>query len=116
MKSEETKVIPKKFALDVINLVGTFPRSEADIIGRQLIKSATSVGANYRSACRVQSRAQFISKMSVVLEEADESQYWLELALTLNLSKKDKTISLFREADESTVIFVKSLKTAKKKK
>ena len=79
-----------------------------------LIKSATSVGANYRSACRAQSRAHFIFKISIVVEEADESQYWLELAEILNLSSKAKITHLLNEADELTAIFAKSLKTARK--
>ncbi len=107
----------KRFALDVIKLVATFRKAkDADIIGRQLIKSATSVGANYRSVCRAQSRAHFISKMNIVLEEADESQYWLELALALRLTKEDRIDCFLKEAGELTAIFTSSIKTARKKK
>ncbi len=112
----ELKARTKQFALNVIRLVGTFPRNKcADIIGRQLIKSATSVGANYRAACRGQTRAQFITKMNIALEESDESEYWLEIAAALEYGDQDFLKSVLSEAHELTAIFVASIKTARKK-
>jgi len=112
----ELKERTKQFALKVIYLVNTFSRNKcADIIGRQLIKSATSVGANYRAACRGQSRAQFIAKMNITLEESDESEYWLEIAAALGYGDQDALQSVLREAHELTAIFITSIKTARKK-
>jgi len=114
MDREELKRRTKKFALDIIRLVEEFPRSKTgDIIGRQLIKSATSVGANYRAACRAQSRAHFISKISIVEEEADESLYWLELSKDAGLADEKKISPFIKEADELTAIFTSSKKTAR---
>lgn len=114
MNSEELKNRTKKFALDVIEIVEKFPKNRiGDIIGRQLLKSATYVGANYRSACRSQSHAHFISKISIVEEEADESLYWLELAVESGLIKEETMKDLLREANELTSIFTASRKTAK---
>lgn len=116
MDSEELRKRTKKFALDVIALVDGFPKvRSADIIGRQLIRSATSVGANYRSITRAQSYAHFISKISIVEEEADESLYWLELALESGLVPKEKISHLLKEANELTSIFTSSRKTARSK-
>lgn len=116
MDSEELKRRTKKFAVDVIKLVGGFPKTRsADVIGRQLIKSATSIGANYRSACRAQSHAHFVSKISIVEEEADEALYWLELALETGLVSNEKMKHLIDEANELTAIFTASRKTAREK-
>ncbi len=80
MTPEELKTRTKAFAVRVIRLVDALPRSlAAQVVGRQLLRSATSVGANYRAACRAQSRAEFAAKLSIVVEEADETLYWLEL-------------------------------------
>ncbi len=112
----ELKARTKQFALNVIRLVGTFPRNKcADIIGRQLIKSATSIGANYRAACRGQTRAQFITKMNIALEGSDESEYWLEIAAALEYGDQDFLQSILSEVHELTAIFVASIKTARKK-
>lgn len=117
MDSEELKKRTKQFALDVIMLVGMFPKNKTgDIIGKQLLKSATSVGANYRSACRAQSRAHFISKISIVEEEADESLYWLELAKESGLISQKDVSNLIKEANELCSIFTASRKTAKNRK
>ncbi len=116
MDSEELKRRTKKFALDVIKLVENLPKTRsADVIGRQLIRSATSIGANYRSACRAQSHAHFISKISIVEEEADESLYWLDLALESGLVNREKIAYLINEASELTSIFTASRKTAKRR-
>ncbi len=81
-KPEELKQRTKAFSLQVVHLVEALPNTKtAEVMGRQLLRSATSVGANYRAACRARSQADFVSKIGVVEEEADESAYWLELLL-----------------------------------
>jgi four helix bundle protein len=82
-------------------------------IGNQLIRSASSVGANYRAACRSRSKAEFVSKLSIVIEEADESCYWLELIIEGELLPKEKVDPLLDEANQITAIMVASRKTAK---
>ena len=80
MNREDIKKRTKGFALRVVRLVETLPKSRtSEVIGKQLLRSGTSVGANYRAACRAKSPADFISKMGTVEEEADESMYWMEL-------------------------------------
>ena len=116
MNYEDLKNRTKKFALEVIKLTEKFPRKiTTDVIARQLIKAATSVGANYRSACKAQSHAHFISKINIVLEEADESLYWLELLIGCGLAKEENIKNLLNEANELTAIFTASIKTARKK-
>jgi four helix bundle protein len=116
VNKEELQQRTKRFAIEIVGFVATFPRKkESDIIGHQLIRSGTSIGANYRSACRAQSRAHFISKMSIVLEESDESQYWLELADVFKWGNSEKRKNLLNEAKELTAIFTSSIKTAKSK-
>lgn len=117
MDKEELKLRTKKFALRVIRLVEALPKkSSANIIGGQLLRSATSVGANYRSACAGQSRADFIAKLSVALEEADESQYWLELIIEASLIPEELVKELLQEAKEITLILAASQKTARQNK
>lgn len=114
MKPEELKARTKQFALDVLNLTDSVPFSrKGDAICKQLIRSATSVGANYRSACRARSKADFISKITVVEEESDESQYWLEILMESGVVPIDRVAELLKEADELTAIFTSSGKTAK---
>ena len=116
MNSEDLKRRTKQFALDVINLVQNLPKNNlGDIIGRQLLKSATSVAANYRSACRAQSRSHFISKLSIVEEEADESLFWLEVLIESKIINTEVVTKLLKEANELTSIFTASRKTAKTK-
>jgi four helix bundle protein len=116
MDSAELKNRTKQFAINVIRLVDTFPYSKPfEILGRQLVRSASSVGANYRSACRARSRADFISKISIVEEEADECQYWLELFLELESGKSHKIEPLLKEAGELTAIFTAAERTTKQK-
>ncbi len=115
MDEQELKQRTKQFALRVIKLVAALPKTrEADVIGRQLLRSATSVGANYRSACRARSKADFISKMGITEEEADESQYWLELIVDSNLLPAERVRALIQEADELTAIFCATGRSAKK--
>ena len=104
----------KQFALRVIKLFHALPRkAEAEIIGKQLLRSATSVGANYRAACRARSRADFVSKLGIVLEEMDESTFWLELIIESGLLPARRMEPIQREANELTAIFVSSVRTAK---
>jgi len=88
-------------------------KSESRIITRQLLRSATSVAANYRAVCRSRSRAEFASKLGIVLEEADESLFWLELLLDSGVVEPDKIRPLLRETNELVSIFVASLRTVK---
>jgi four helix bundle protein len=86
----------------------------ADVLGKQLLRSATSVGANYRAACRARSRADFISKIAVAEEEADESLYWLELISDSEIMKADRLAGLIKEADELTAILTAAGKAARR--
>lgn len=113
MNEEQLKQRTKKFALQVIKLVGLLPRNiEGRTIGGQLIRSGTSVGANYRSACRSRSKAEFIAKMGIVEEEADEAAYWLELIIEGNLMRMVMVKPLHQEADELVAIMAASRKSA----
>jgi len=115
MKEEEFKERTKQYALRIIRLVQVLPKtSVAKVIGRQLLRSGTSVGANYRSACRARSLAEFAAKMAVVVEEADESHYWLELLSEGNLVEAKRLESLMKETDEIIAITVASVKTARR--
>jgi len=114
MNDAELKQRTKEFALRTIRLVDALPRRMvADVLGRQLTRSATSVAANYRSACRAKSRADFISKMGTVEEEADESMLWLELIVDAGLLPASRVAALLAEADALTAITVKSIRTAR---
>ena len=111
---DDLKERTKRFALDVIRLCSAMPNTqEFWIINRQLIKCATSVGANYRSCRRAKSNADFIAKLSIVEEEADESKYWLELIGELIPTENKELRRLHCEANELTSIFVQSKKTAR---
>ena len=102
------------YALRAIQLVEALPRSRAaDVIGRQLLRCATSVGANYRAACRPRSAADFISKMGIVEEEADECLYWLELLAESGLVPKEELAGLVEEGNEILAMAVASIKTAR---
>src|SRR5579862_999549 len=112
--SDELKNRTKRFALLVIRLCRVLPRNqEALIISRQLLRSATSVAANYRAVCRARSEADFISKLGIVLEEADETLFWLELLVDSGVALPDRAAPLLKEANELVSIFVASLRTAK---
>ena len=114
MTSDELKQRTKTFALRVIRLVENLPNNmTGKVLGNQLIRSATSVGANYRAACRSRSKQEFVSRIKVVEEEADESLFWLELIMEKNIFKLEKINGLIKEADELTAIFTSTNKTAK---
>ncbi len=114
MSYDNLKQRTKLFALRVIRLSEALPRSIAgDVLSRQVVPSATSVAANYRSACRGKSRADFIAKMGIVEEEADESALWLELITEAGLLSEAKVTALYVEAGELTAIAVSSIRTAR---
>ncbi len=113
MSSKELKERTQKFAIEIIKFTDSLPKTKAGgVLGKQLLRSACSVGANYRSACRAQSYSHFISKLNIVEEEADESLYWLELIKKSDISKEANINVLMKEADELTAIFTSARKTA----
>ena len=114
MGPEDLKQRTKNFALRIIELVEALPkRRTADVISRQLLRSGTSVGANYRAACRAKSPADFISKMGTVEEETDDSLYWMELLIDAGIVESKRLEGLMKEADELLAFTVSSMKTAK---
>lgn len=115
MNQEEMKQRTKLFALGVIQLVESLPKERTTgVLGGQLLRAGTSVGSNYRSACRAKSTADFISKMGIVEEEADESLYWMELLIDAGIEVNRKMEALMKEAGELLSITVASIKTARK--
>ncbi len=115
--NNELKIRTKLFALAVIKFVQELPKNYiSNVIGGQLLRAGTSVGANYRSACRSRSQAEFISKMGIVEEETDESIYWMELLIESGIIKKTEADSLLKEANEILAMTVASIKTARKNK
>jgi len=107
----------KRFALNIIKLVEKLPKGRiADVLGRQLLAAGTSVGANYRAACRAKSSPDFISKMGIVEEEADESIYWMELLIDSGLIQKNDINHLLNEANQILAMTVSSIRTARRKK
>ena len=113
MTADESKLRTKRFALRVISLVAASPKTiEGRAIANQLVRCGTSVAANYRSACRARSRSEFVAKMGVVLEEADETQLWLELIIESKLVPVRRVEPLLDEASELVAIFVASRKSA----
>lgn len=117
MNEAELKLRTKKFALRIIKLVQAMPKIEIGrIIGKQLLRCGTSVGANYRAVCRARSGADFISKLGIVIEEADESCFWLEIIIEAVLMKQELVKDLLQEANEITAIMVASRNSATKNK
>jgi len=115
MNEEELKKRTKQFALRIMKLVAALPKSiEGRVVGNQLIRSGTSVGANYRSACKGRSKAEFIAKLGIVEEEADESAYWMELIIEGDLLKEELVQPLLDEANEIAAIMAASRITASK--
>ena len=107
----------KKLAPQIIELVEELPnRRTADVISRQLLRSATSVGANYRSACRGRSTADVLSKLAIVEEEADESIYWIELLVEAHIIAESRVTELTSETNEIVAMTVASIKTLRKRK
>ena len=116
MTPDELRDRTKQFGLRVIRLVQSLPKDRTvTVLSNQLLRSATSVGANYRSSCRARSRAEFISKLGIAEEEADESAYWLELLVEAGIVKPKLIENLLEEANELTAIISASKITAKKR-
>ena len=113
MNEAELKKRTKVFALRVMKLVSALPdNSVSRAIASQLIRSATSVGANYRAACRGRSKAEFIAKLGIVIEEADESGYWMELIIEGELLPANRVEELLDESNQITAIMVASRKSS----
>ncbi len=116
MNEQEFKNRTKQIALRVIRLVESLPNtSSAQIIGKQLLRSATSVGANYRAACRGKSTADVLHKLAIVEEEADESLYWLELLIESEIASAKKLSALIKDINEIVAMTVSSIKTLRTK-
>jgi four helix bundle protein len=116
-RSEELKKRTKPFAIRIIKLFRALPRTEeARVIGKQMLRSGTSVAANYRAVCRARSRAEFIAKMGVVVEESDETVLWLELLVDTQIVSGKRMTELLAEANELLAIFAASQHTARMKR
>ena len=114
MTQDEMKLRTKRFALRIIKLVESLENTRtSEIIGKQLLRSGTSVGANYRAACRAKSTADFISKLSIVEEETDECVYWIEMLVESNQIRQNLVENLLDEANQILSIVVKAIKTSK---
>ncbi len=117
MTEKEFKDRTKQIALRIIKLVEALPKNySAQVIGKQLLRSATSVGANYRAACRGKSTADVIHKLSIVEEEADESLYWIELLVESQTMSEKQLSSLHTDMNEIVAMTVSSIKTLRSKK
>jgi four helix bundle protein len=117
MNAHEFKERITNFAIDVVRKVLSLPKTEIKFtVGRQLLRAATSVGANYRAACRAKSRADFISKMGIVEEECDESLYWMEILIRTSAVKREVVSPLMKEANEILSLVVASIRTARSRK
>jgi len=111
---EELRDRTKQFAIRIVNMVRQLPRTEkARIRGRQLLRSATSVAANYRAACRSRSRSEFAARIGVVVEEADESVFWIELLAETGVLPPARLENVLKEANELLLIFSASQRTAR---
>jgi four helix bundle protein len=114
MDKEEMKARTKRFALGIIQLIEELPRRQTtDVIGRQLLRSGTSVPANYRAACRGRSSADWLSKMGIVEEETDESVFWMEILVEARLVEQQRVAGLIREGNEILAIVVASIRTGR---
>jgi four helix bundle protein len=117
MTEKDLKIRTRKFAVDILNFTDKLPnRRSGNIIGNQLGRSASSVAANYRAACRGRSHAEFIAKIGVVEEEADESTFWLDIIPDTKNATIEEVEPLLKEARELTAIFTAASKTAKQNK
>ena len=114
-KADELRHRTKNFAIRIVNLFRSLPRSpDAQTLGKQTLRSGTSVAANYRAVCRARSKAEFISKMGIVVEEADETVFWLEILTETGVVRAERAEDLQKEANELLAIFSASLRTAKR--
>ena len=114
MTEQEFKDKTKNYALRVIRMVEALSKSRtSDLIGKQLLRSATSVGANYRAACQAKSSTDLIANLAIVEEEADESLYWMELLIEAELVSSARLVDLMAEGDAITAMVVASIKTVR---
>ena len=115
MNEKQLKKRTKEFAKNIILLCRNLPNNrEGRLIGDQLFRSGTSVAANYRAACRGRSKAEFVSKLAIVEEEADETMFWLEIIQEMSISNNPLVDDLLKESDEIVAIIVSSIRTTKK--
>ena len=113
-QAQELKERTKQFAIRVVRLFRSLPKTEeARIVGKQALRSGTSVAANYRAVCRARSKAEFIAKIGVVVEEADETVFWLELLVETGIVAQARMDGLLTEANELLAIFAASQRTSK---
>ena len=113
---EELRKRTKSFAIRIVRLYNSLPyRSAAQVLGKQLLRCGTSVAANYRAACRARSRAEWISKIGIVVEEADESVFWLEMLVDCDIVPEQRVADLLKEGHELSALFTASQKTARSK-
>ena len=114
-QSEQLRERTKQFAIRIVRLFRALPKTEeARIIGKQALRSGTSIAANYRAVCRARSKAEFVAKMGVVVEEADETVFWLELLVDTAVLSQTRMNGLLTEANELLAIFAASQRTAKR--
>jgi four helix bundle protein len=113
--AEELKARAKQFAIRVVRLSQALPNTrEGWVLGKQVLRSATAVAANYRAACRSRSRAEFVAKIGIVVEEIDETLFWLELLTETGIVPKKRMAALLAEANELLAIFAASQRTARR--
>ena len=113
-KAAALKQRTKAFAVRIVKLFRSLPHTpDAQTLGKQVLRSGTSVAANYRAVCRARSKAEFIAKMGIVQEEADETVFWLELLTETDVLSNDRTKELLKEANELLAVFGASLRTSK---
>ena len=114
MTKEEMKTRTKQYALRVIKAVQALPNDRvANVLGSQFLRAGTSVGANYRAACRAKSTADFVNKLKILKEEGDESLFWMELLVESGIIPQRKLVALMKEGDEIVAIVVAALKTTR---
>ncbi len=113
-KAAELKLRTKMFAIRIVKLYRSLPHTpDAQTLGKQILRSGTSVAANYRAVCRARSKAEFISKMGLVQEEADETVFWIELLTETGVLSQERTQDLLKEANELLAVFGASLRTSR---
>ncbi|HEX2997044.1 MAG TPA: four helix bundle protein [Anaerolineales bacterium] len=117
MDEKTFKTRTKKLAVTIIKEIGKLPHSlVSDVIGNQLVRSGTSIGANYRAACRAKSTADMINKLKIVEEESDETEYWLELLVEAGIIPENQFSEIYKETDEILSMTVASIKTLRNRK
>jgi four helix bundle protein len=114
-KSGELRERTKQFAIRIVRVFRSLPKTdETNVLGRQLLRSATSVAVNYRAVCRARSKAEFVAKIGIVVEESDETVFWLELLIETGILSKVRMQELLKEANELLAVFAASQRTARK--